>query len=91
MKGFMFSIEAVIAISAVLLTLGATAFIAEQKQVSDNYGQIRAQSEVSRALYSNMPGINPSPTSKEEYCEKIIYYDKTNDAFGEKNFCLVIK
>ncbi len=91
MKGFMFSIEATLAIGAVLLMLGATAFITEQKQVSDNYGQIKTQSEISNTLHFNKTPPAVSPISKEKYCEKVFYFNKTASLISEKDFCMVIK
>jgi len=73
MKGFIFSIEALAAISIVMLALGIFAYSASLSQEKTNNTQIQSQADKQMMLYFNETANTPNPTAKEQYCTKIVY------------------
>ena len=74
-KGFMFSIEALCAVSIILLALGIFAYSTTTNETKTNNTQIKLQAEKQMVLYFNRTADAQNGTAKEQYCTKIVTYE----------------
>jgi len=87
MKGFIFSIEAVMALAIVLIVLGTFYFSTGNYIPRTNTLQIQMQSDEATALYFNEPGQSPQIDANQQYCAKISVYVPASKSFSDKTLC----
>jgi len=88
MKGFIFTIDAIIAISAIMLLLGTWAYISNIKtEHSLQYADLNSFDAATVSFYLNENGY--SSNSKEYACNSYVKY--VSGAFAKKDFCEGLK
>jgi len=84
MKGFIFSVEMIAALSLVALVIGII-FLSTQTPVKTEYLTDRGSAQM--MFYFNESEHESSPFAEFQRCEKVIYYNQNTFEFEEKQFC----
>jgi len=91
MKGFMFSVDALLSIAVVIAVLALFAQTTTQETNSLSLIQIQQQSDAMMTLYFDQNGLNPDFNSITQSCGTINYYNKLSNSLETKNICRGIK
>jgi len=91
MKGFLFSAEALLSLSVIILALLIVQY--EPTQISTNENAIIFQNQNTQltTLYFNLPERTSDINSTNEYCAKIARYSPITKAYYDTNVCRGIR
>ena len=87
MKGFMFSIEALLTVSVVILATTMLWYSGTLLQQETKNIQIQQQSEEILTIYFNLNSKQPDQSTYTQYCGKAISYASATKQFYDKNIC----
>jgi cell division protein FtsL len=91
MKGFLFSIEALLSVALIITALTIVQYETNQPQNTAETISLQTQSTQLSSIYFNLPSNTPSATDNTQYCTSIESYSRTTKNFVEKKICRGIK
>jgi len=91
MKGFLFSTEALFAMSIIILTLGIVHYETTQTTTSGQAILFENQNAQLITLYFNIPSSSADASATNQYCSKVEKYSTVTKTFFDTNVCRGIR
>jgi hypothetical protein len=88
MKGFMFSIEALMAVSIVIMATTMIWYSTTLVEQETNNIYLEQQSQKILTIYFNLPSQQSNPNNYLQYCGESIQYSSETKEFFEKTICV---